>query len=138
MVGHFGQASAKQGLHYDYRDAATVKLVVEIFGIGVAWIYLLGMLPVDIVELNLHEIPFVSVVFGQQAVKHCDVAVIGESEIAYPSGFAFGHEVVEHAVVDVTVLKRLHGVITHAYAVEEHVVDVIGLKFLERIVIHCQ
>jgi hypothetical protein len=45
------------------------------------------MLPVYVVELYLHKIPFVLVVFGQQVVEDFDVAVVGEAEVTDASGF---------------------------------------------------
>ena len=38
-----------------------VEFVIEIFGIGVARIYLFGMFPVEVVELDLYKIPLVIV-----------------------------------------------------------------------------
>ena len=55
-----------------------MKLVVEVFGIGVAWIYLLRMFPVEVVELYLCKIlvHLSAVHHGQKMVENLNVAMI--------------------------------------------------------------
>ena len=53
-----------------------LQLRIEVVGIGVAGIYLLGMLPVEVVELYLHEVPLILIVLGEEVVEYLDVTVI--------------------------------------------------------------
>ena len=138
MVVQVRQTASEQRLHYYGRDAAFGKLSIEIFSVCVARIDFLGMLPVEIVELNLHEIPFVFVVLRQKIVEHGDIAVIGEAEVTDASRLALLKQIVEHAVVDITATERLHAVVAHADSVEKKIVYVVDLQFLERIVIHVE
>lgn len=93
------------------------------------------MAPVDVVELDLHEIPPVAVVLREQAVEDRDVAVVGESEIADASRLAFGEQEVEDAVVDVACFELLHSA-AHSHAVQQQVVDAVDLQLLERVAVH--
>ena len=77
-VGHVGQSSAQQRLH-DYRGyAPLLQFAVEIDGIGITWVYLVGVVPVEIVQFYLHEVPMVAslVVPFQQHVVDGYVAVV--------------------------------------------------------------
>ena len=136
VVGHVREAPAQQRFHDDGRDAALLQLAVEVLGIGVPLVDLLGVAPVEVVELDLHEIPLVAIVFGEHAVEHADVAVVGEPEVADTPGLAFGQQEIEHAVVDVAGFELLHAVAAHADAVQQQVVDVVGPEFAERVAVH--
>ena len=114
---------------------AFFEFAVEVFGVGIAGIDLLGIVPVEVVELDLHGIPLVTVVLGQHAVEDRDVAVIGEAQVADTSRLAFGHQKVEHAVADVSGLELLHAA-AHADGMQQHVVDPIDPELLERIAVH--
>ena len=57
---HVGKAAAEQRLHNDHGYAALVELIIKVFGIHVAFAFFLRAVPVYIVELDLHEIPFTS------------------------------------------------------------------------------
>ena len=127
---HIRQTSAKQRLHDYGRNSALFKLAIEILGIGVRWVYLLCIFPVEIVELNLNEVPFIFIVARQQIVEHTDIAVIGESEIANASRLALLNEEIENTILDVAILKLLHAA-SHAHSVKQHIVDVIHLKLSE-------
>ena len=118
MVGHVREAAAQQRLHDHGGDTAFLKLAVKIFGVGVARIHLFGMVPVDIVELYLHEIPLVFVVPRQQVVEYSNVAVIREPEVAYAAGLALLEKEIKNAVVDVTFAELFHTILTHSDTVQ--------------------
>ena len=54
VVRDIGQAASEQGLHDDGGDASLAQLSVEVFGIDVPGG---GVAPVEVVELNLDEVP---------------------------------------------------------------------------------
>ena len=70
----------------------------------------------------------VLVVLRKQMVEHGNVAVVREAQVLDASGFALLHQEVEHAIVHVAGVQRVHS--THAYAVQQVVVDVAHLQFL--------
>lgn len=131
------QTAAQQRFHDDGRNAAPGQLAVEVLGVGVPRVDLPGMPPVEVVHLDLHEIPPIAVVSGKQTVEDAYIAVVREAEVAYAARLAFGEEKIEHPVPDVAGLELLHAA-AHAHAVQQHVVDVIHLQFAERIAIHGQ
>ena len=91
------------------------------------------MIPVEIVHLNLHEVPVYGVVHRHGGIEHLLLSVEGEAEVAYASCLAFCHQVVEHSVVDEALVEVVHAV---AYRVQEQIVDIVGLQFAHRVVIH--
>ena len=132
IVGERRQAASEQWFHHHYGDAALVQLVVEVIGIV---INARGVAVIDIIQLNLHEIPMKFVVARQQVVESLDVAVIGEAEVADAPCFALLHQKIEQIVVD----EALHEggkPLADAYDVQQIVVDVVGLQFHKRIAIH--
>ena len=131
---HVGESSAEQRLHHGGRNAALLQFAVEIAGIGVAFVDFVGVVPVEVVEFNHHEIPLVFVVPRKERVEHGDVAVVGESEVANASGLALFGQIVEHSIVDIALAEGFHS--AAADAVEQVEVDVIDLQLLERIFIH--
>ena len=96
------------------------------------------MLPVEIVELYLHEVPVVValVVPLQQGVEDRDVAVVAEAQVAYLAGLFLLHEPVEQAILGIAVVKLLGAVVAHAHAVQQQVINIIDLQLLERVVEH--
>ena len=96
------------------------------------------MLPVEVIQLDLHKVPLVFVVVGQQMVEHGDFAMIGESQVADKALLALLHEVVQDAVVDVALHEQFHRLLTGAATdgMQQHVVDIVDLQFLERILEH--
>ena len=85
------------------------------------------MLPVDIVQLDLHEVPMVFLMKGHELVPSFVSAMERESEVAYATGLALFHQEVDHAVVKVPLLEGIHS----ADAVQEVVVNVVRLKILK-------
>ena len=85
------------------------------------------MLPVDIVQLDLHEVPMVFLVKGHELVPSFVSAMERESEVAYATGLALFHQEVNHAVVKVSLLEGIHS----ADAVQKVVVNIVSLQILE-------
>ena len=50
------------------------------------------MLPIDIIELYLYEIPFEFILAGKKIVEYLDVSVVRKSEVPYSSGLSLGEE----------------------------------------------
>ena len=69
IVRHVGEAAAQERFHDNGRYPPFGQSIVKVLGIGVAGIDLLGVLPVEIVELDLHEIPLVDIVPLQEPVE---------------------------------------------------------------------
>ena len=65
------------------------------------------MLPIDIIELYLYEVPFEFILAGKKIVEYLDVSVIRKSEVSYSSGLSFGEEEIEDPVIDVTGVELL-------------------------------
>ena len=117
--------------------------IVEVFGVGVAGVDLLGVPPIDVVHLNHGKIPVVLVVVVNEVVEGLDIAVVRETEVADSARLALFEEKVEYAVVDVTFVEAFHAVELlavhkggHADAVQVQVVDVVGLQFFKRVFVH--
>ena len=92
------------------------------------------MFPVDVVQLDLYEIPFQFVVSGKEIIENFDVAVIRETEIADAPRFTFFQKEVEHAVIQIAAVQGFHA--AHADTVQQQIIDIIHLQFTERAVIH--
>ena len=93
------------------------------------------MFPIQIVELNLHKVPFIDIVFREQIVKDLDVAMIRETQILYSSLFTFLKKEIQKTIVYISSLIILHA-IAYANSVEQQIVNIIYLQLLERIAIH--
>ena len=65
------------------------------------------MLPIDIIELYLYEVPFEFIVAGKKIVEYLDVSVVRLTEGPYSSGLSCGEEESEDPVVDVTGVELL-------------------------------
>ena len=94
----------------------------------------MAVVPVEVVHLNLAEVPVVLVVVLHEPVVGALVAVIGESEIAYAALATLFDEEVDHAVVDEACLERVEAALSHA--VQQVVVDDIDAELHERPLIH--
>lgn len=143
---NLGEAAAEEGLHDNGGNIALLELAEEIFAIGVRRIYLLGMLPIDIIELNLHEIPMILtfVVKFKEIIHHLYITVIAPTEITNATLLLLFYAPVEHTVVEEARMKSFHTVeglaveigIGLANAVEEIVVNIVRLKHLQTILKH--
>ena len=136
MVVHVRQPAAQQRLHDDGRNTPFFEFTVKIFGVGIPIVDFFGVFPVDVIELDLHEIPFDLIVPRKQVIEDLDIAVIRESQVSDTSRFAFGNEKIEHPVIEIASFQRLHT--AHTDAVKQQVVEIIDLQLLERIAVHRQ
>ena len=134
IVGQIAQPASQEGLHDHGGNTSLLQLPIEVDGIGVSVVHLLGVLPVHVVKLYLHKVPLVFVVLGEQIIKHLHVSMIGKTQVADAPGFTFLEQEVQHAVVQVALMEVFHAASSHA--VQEHVVDVIHLQFLEGVMVH--
>lgn len=132
---HVGEPAAQQRFHDDGGNVPFAQFAVKIFGVGIPRIDPLGVFPVQIVQLDLHEIPLVFVVPREQMVEHPDIAVIRESEVADAPRPAFLQQEIEDAVLHVAALELLHAA-AHAHAVQQQIVYVIHLQLFQRIAVH--
>ena len=129
-----GKTTAEERLHDYDGNFALVKLIVEIFGIGVA--HPVGVTPVDIIHLYLDEVPvhLPAVVEGDQFLESRLVTVEGETEIADAPGLFFLEQEIYHAVVDIALAVCSHT--SPSDGVEKVVIKVVGLELLEGGFVH--
>ena len=131
VVGHLRQTSAEQGLHDNDGDVPPHQFFVEVLA-GASLVLL--VVPVDVVGLNLHEVPVILVVVCEGPVEDGDVAMEREAEVADAACFTLFHEPVEQSVVEVALMDRPHA--SAADAVQEQIVDVVGLQELQAALEH--
>ena len=131
MLRNIRQASAKQRFHYNCRDIAFLKFAIKIFSI---YIVALCMTPVYIVHLYLHKIPVHLVVHGQNFIEHIYRTVERESQTTYSAGLALFHQIIDHAVVDISVLEHVDTAVSDR--MQQIKINIVYLKFLERLLIH--
>ena len=127
------KASAQQGFHDDGGNLQLLQLVVEVVGVNIVFADLVGEVPVQIVQLYLHEIPMVLVVQGKNLVEHLLLAMKRETEVADAAGLSLLHEEVHHAVVHITRVELLHSA---ANGVQQVVVDIVHLQLLHGVAVH--
>ena len=108
ILWQIGQAAAQQRFHDDGGNAALLQFGIQIRGVGVAAVDFVGIVPVQVVQLYLHKVPVVLVVPRQQGVKHGDVAVIRESQVADAACLALLYQIVQHAVFHVARFEGRH------------------------------
>ena len=132
-VADIGKGASLDGLHHEDGNAALYQSIVKGLGCGLLALGRAGvtidLLPVDIVELDLDEIPLRSV---EDLGQRCVVAVERESKMLDAACSLLLLEVVEHAVVEETRLKL--GVRGNGMAEEE--IDIVHLEVLERALEH--
>ena len=127
------QSPAQQGFHDDGRDTELLEFGVEVAGIDVALINLVGIVPVQVVQLYLHEVPVIFVVTAQHLVEHRFLPVEREAEVADAASLTLLHQEVHHAVVHVASIELVH---TAADGVQQVVVQIVHLQFFHRVVVH--
>ena len=128
------EAAAEQRLHDDDGDVELRERLVEVLGVEVARVHLLRVAPVDVVHLDLHEVPLVRAVALDAPLERLGVAVVGEAEAADAALCAQLGAPVQGAVFEVAPGERLEAAV--ANGVEEVVVDVVRLEELERVLEH--
>ena len=94
------------------------------------------MAPVEVVHLDLHEVPMVFILMVEQVIKHAHVAVVGEAQVADATGLALLQQELQQAVVHEALLQGIQSPAAHA--VQQVVVDVVHLEPLEGLLIHPQ
>ena len=126
MVRQLRESSTKQWLHDDDRDIALGKLLIEIAAVA--------RNPIDIVHLDLHEVPVILsfVVHLHHMVEHRVVAMIREAEVADLAFLLLSDKEIENAVADISLVEVLHAA---SDAVEKHIVDIIDLQFGKRFIV---
>ena len=130
MLGNIRQASAQQRFHHHYRNVLAAHLLVQVVGIHVTS---RCVLPVGIVQLNLHEVPVHLVVHGQCPVEFLFCTVERPAQVTNTSGFALLEQEVEQTVVKETALQAAFSGSTQH--VQQVIVDVVHLQVLQRVVI---
>ena len=133
-VIELSEPAAQKRLHYDRRDVPRRKRLVEILRVEVSVVHRLRVKPVDIIHLNLAEIPMVLVVMLDAPLERLRVAVEREAEVADASGGAFLQKPIYRPVLDVALGERLESAV--ADGVEKIEVDVVGPECLERVLKH--
>ena len=70
---------------------------------------------------------------GQQIVKHGNLAMIGEAQVADDAFLALLKQVVEDTIINVSLPVKFHSLLTRATTdgMQQQVVDVIDLELLE-------
>ena len=131
VIGHVREPSAEQRFHDDRLNAALCQLPVQIFGIDVVS---RRMLPVHVIELNLHEIPMRPLVHRQHLVEDVHRSVERKSQIADTARFPLSEQKVQHPVVDIAGAERVDSAV--ADRMQQIVVDIVHLQVLEGLPIH--
>ena len=93
------------------------------------------MPPVQVIQLDLHEVPLELVMTRQQIVEHPDIPMIRKTQVADASGLALFQEEIHHPVVEETGIEQPHAV-APAHGMQQVIVDAVHLHFLERLAIH--
>ena len=132
--GRVRQAAALQRLHDHDRDLPPVQFIVQVLGVDIA--HSVGVLPVEVVHLDLNEVPVVLVVQLQKLVELLLIAVEGKSELADLPFLPVRLKQVHHPVVHEPVVESLKA--SAAEGVEQVVVQIVRLKVPERIVVQFQ
>ena len=117
-VRKFRQTTAEQRFHDDCGDVQVGQAFVEIIGVDVVLVDIVCMLPVDVVHLNLHEVPVIFVMIVEEPFDDALVAVERESEVTDAAGFALFLHKVDGSVVDVAFLEGVPA--TQALAAVAH------------------
>ena len=131
---HIGEAAAEERFHDDDGDAALVEFGIEVVGVDVA--DPVGVRPVDIVHLDLAEVPGILAAVEQlhEIVELMPRAMEGKTEVADASGSLFAPQEVDHAVLDIALLEGLPA--AAADGMQQIVVEVVGPELLERVPVH--
>ena len=141
MRGLFRQTTAQQRLHDDTRNTTFRQLIVQVRSVRVTRVIALGIMPVEVVELDLHEIPMVLafVMPFEQHIEDTHIAVVGETEITDASFLFLLHKPIEDAVVHIAGVKGLKGVFSSCAAtdtMQQQVIHVVGAQVIERALEH--
>ena len=125
------EASAEKRLHHDDGDLAVRQRLVQILCVEVAVVDLLGVAPIDVVHLDLAEVPFVLRVVLDAPLERLRVSVERKSKVANLALFAQLKAPVRRTVRDVALRERVEAAV--AYRVQEVEVDVVSPQELQRV-----
>ena len=110
-----------------------LQLSVQITGIHITVINLVGIVPVQVVQLYLYEVPVIFVVHGKYLVKYRFLTMEGETKVADASCLTLFHQEVHHAVINITTIKLIHA---STNSMQQIVVDIVYLQFLQGFLVH--
>ena len=133
ILGQVGQSSAQQGFHDDGRDMAFLQFLIQVTGIHITVVYLVGIVPVQIVQLYLHKVPVVLLIHGQYLVEYLLKTMEREAKMTDASRLALFHQIVHHTVIHIATVKLVHAATD---GVQQIVVDIVHLQVLQRVLIH--
>ena len=85
------------------------------------------IVPVEIIKLNLHKIPFILLVMFQQIVINGHIAMEREAQIADAPRLTLLHQPGQQAIVEVAFAKVVQPPAAHG--MQEQVVHIIGLVY---------
>ena len=83
------------------------------------------MFPIDIIELDLHKVPFYFIVPGKQIVKDFDISMIRKTEITDAPRRTFADQKIEYAIVQIASFHGFHS--AHTDAMKQHIIKIIYL-----------
>ena len=127
------QATTQQRLHDNSGYTLLRKFCIKIAGIDITLAYLVGIVPVKIVELYLHEVPVILIMHGEHLIEDTLLSVERESKITDTSCLALFKKEIHDAIVDITSMKLIHA---STNGMQQIIVDIIHLEFLHRVKIH--
>ena len=110
-----------------------MKFGIEVTGIDIVTADLVGIVPVQIVQLYLHEVPMIFLIEGQHLVEHRLLTMERETEVTYAACLTLFHQIIHHAVLDIAADKLI---ITASNGMQQIVVDIVYLQLLQRVMIH--
>ena len=132
--GRIGETASLKRLHNHNRDLPLVQFVVQVLGIDIA--LAVGVLPVEVVHLDLDEVPVVLVVKFQKFIELLLITVEGKPELADLAFFPVCLKQIHHPVVHEPVIESLKA--SASEGVKQVVVQIVRLKIPERIVVQFQ
>ena len=132
VIRHVGEAATQKRLHDDGWDVPFMQLAVEIFRIHVAGG---GVLPIQVVQLDLHEVPRNAHV--EHMIEHLHVAMEGPTKVTDASRLPLLQQEIQHTIVDITILEELDATAS-SDGVHQVVVQIVRLQALEGLAIHRQ
>ena len=133
ILWQVSQTTTQQRFHDDSRDATLLEFVIEVAGIDIVLADLVGIIPVQVVQLYLHEVPVVFVLQGEHLIKHRLLTMERETEVTDTTSLTLLHQKVHDTVVHITAIELVH---TTTDGVQQIVVDIVHLQLLHRVLVH--
>ena len=110
-----------------------MEFFIKVAGIYIILAYLVGIVPIQIVQFYLYKIPLVFVCQGKHLVKYCLFTMERETQVTDSANLALLHQIINNAIVDIATLKLIH---TSTNGVKQIVIDIVNLQLLHRVLIH--